>query len=82
MYQIENRCFSLVELISTCPTNWGMTPVEAVNWVEENMLKYYPLGEFKTPETFEDQSSSVKLPSPRIDELTVKRGKNLMGRQS
>jgi len=49
LYQIESRCFSLVELISTCPTNWGMTPVEAVRWTEENMLKYYPLGEFKTP---------------------------------
>ena len=50
MYQMENRCFSLVELISTCPTNWGMTPVEAVKWAEDNMLKYYPLGELKTPE--------------------------------
>ncbi len=49
LYQIESRCFSLVELISTCPTNWGMTPVEAVKWAEENMLKYYPLGELKTP---------------------------------
>jgi 2-oxoglutarate ferredoxin oxidoreductase subunit beta len=42
--------FSLVELISTCPTNWGVTPVEAVSWAEDNMLKYYPLGELKTPE--------------------------------
>jgi pyruvate/2-oxoacid:ferredoxin oxidoreductase beta subunit len=42
--------FSLVELISTCPTNWEMTPVEAVKWAEVNMLKYYPLGELKTPE--------------------------------
>jgi 2-oxoglutarate ferredoxin oxidoreductase subunit beta len=49
-YQLEGRCFSLVELISICPTNWGMTPVEAVKWAEENMLPYYQLGEFKTPE--------------------------------
>ena len=49
-YQMENRCFSLVELISTCPTNWGMPPVDAVKWAEDNMLKYYPLGEFKTPD--------------------------------
>ena len=34
-YQIENRCFSLVELISTCPTNWGMTPEDALTWAEE-----------------------------------------------
>jgi 2-oxoglutarate ferredoxin oxidoreductase subunit beta len=49
-YQVENRCFSFIELISTCPTNWGMTPVEAVDWAEKNMLAYYPLGEFKIPE--------------------------------
>jgi len=39
--------FSLVELLSTCPTNWGMTPVEARDWVEERMLTYYPLGDYK-----------------------------------
>ena len=49
-YQVENTCFSLVELVSTCPTNWGMTPVEALKWAEEKMLPYYPLGELKTPE--------------------------------
>jgi len=49
-YQMENRCFSFVEVVSTCPTNWGMTPVEAVQWAEESMLPYYPLGELKTPE--------------------------------
>jgi 2-oxoglutarate ferredoxin oxidoreductase subunit beta len=49
-YQMENRCFSLVELVSTCPTNWGMTPVDALSWVEEEMLPYYHLGDFKTPE--------------------------------
>jgi 2-oxoglutarate ferredoxin oxidoreductase subunit beta len=48
-YQMEDRCFSFVELISTCPTNWGQTPVEAVNWAEETMLPYYPLGELKNP---------------------------------
>lgn len=49
-YQLEGRCFSLVEIVSTCPTNWGLTPVEAVKWTEENMLPYYKLGEYKTPE--------------------------------
>ncbi len=49
-YQIEGRCFSFVEVVSTCPTNWGMTPLESIKWVEETMLPYYPLGEFKTPE--------------------------------
>jgi len=34
-YQLQGRCFSLVEVVSTCPTNWGLTPLEAVNWAEE-----------------------------------------------
>jgi len=49
-YQLEHRCFSFVEMISTCPTNWGLTPVEAVKWAEEQMLPYYQLGDLKTPE--------------------------------
>ncbi len=49
-YQLENRCYSFVELVSTCPTNWGLTPVEAVKWAEEQMLPYYKLGDLKTPE--------------------------------
>jgi 2-oxoglutarate/2-oxoacid ferredoxin oxidoreductase subunit beta len=48
-HQIENRCFSLVEVVSTCPTNWGMTPQEAIHWAEEVLLPYYPLGDIKTP---------------------------------
>jgi 2-oxoglutarate ferredoxin oxidoreductase subunit beta len=49
-YQLEGRCFSLVELVSTCPTNWGLTPEEAVKWTEDTLLSYYKLGEYKTPE--------------------------------
>jgi len=49
-YQVEGRCFSLIEFLSTCPTNWGMTPIEANRWLEQNMMPYYPLGEYKTPE--------------------------------
>lgn len=49
-YQVENRCFSLVEVLSTCPTNWGIPPFEATRWLEKNMLPYYPLGVFKTPD--------------------------------
>jgi 2-oxoglutarate ferredoxin oxidoreductase subunit beta len=48
-YQMENRCFSLVEVVSTCPTNWGMTPMEAVEWTENTLLKYYQLGDYKVP---------------------------------
>jgi 2-oxoglutarate ferredoxin oxidoreductase subunit beta len=49
-YQKEARCFTLVEVLSTCPTNWGLTPVEAAAWLEKNMIPYYRLGELKTPE--------------------------------
>jgi len=49
-YQMERKCFSFVEVVSTCPTNWGMTPVEAVKWTEETLLSYYKLGEYKKPE--------------------------------
>ncbi len=45
--QIEGKGFSLVEVISTCPTNWGMTPEKALKWAEENMIPYYPLGVYK-----------------------------------
>ncbi len=45
--QIEGKGFSLVEILSTCPTNWGLTPDKAINWLEENMLPYYPLGVYK-----------------------------------
>jgi 2-oxoglutarate ferredoxin oxidoreductase subunit beta len=39
--------FSIVELLSTCPTNWGLSPTESLNWVEEHMVPVYPLGDFK-----------------------------------
>jgi 2-oxoglutarate ferredoxin oxidoreductase subunit beta len=48
--QLAGEGFSLVECLSTCPTNWGMGPYEAMRWLEENMIPYYPLGEFRTPE--------------------------------
>ena len=45
--QIEGKGFSLVEVLSTCPTNWGLAPDKAIEWLEENMLPYYPLGVYK-----------------------------------
>ena len=48
--QLQNRGFSMVELLSTCPTGWGMDPVAALEWLENNMIPYYPLGVLKAPE--------------------------------
>ena len=45
--QIDGKGFSLIEVLSTCPTNWGLTPEKALTWLEENMLPYYPLGVYK-----------------------------------
>ena len=45
--QMAGRGFSLVEILSMCPTNWGMTPQEALKWMEEKMVPYFPLKDFK-----------------------------------
>ena len=45
--QMEGKGFSLVEVVSACPTNWGMTPQQALQWVESDMIPYYPLGVYK-----------------------------------
>ncbi|MBE7059965.1 MAG: 2-oxoglutarate oxidoreductase [Ruminococcaceae bacterium] len=45
--QVEGKGFSLIEVVSTCPTNWGMEPTKALKWLEENMIPYYPLGVYK-----------------------------------
>ena len=42
--QIDGKGFSLVEVLSSCPTNWGMTPQKALEWIDEKMIPYYPLG--------------------------------------
>uniref|UniRef100_A0A7V0Z542 Thiamine pyrophosphate enzyme TPP-binding domain-containing protein n=1 Tax=candidate division WOR-3 bacterium TaxID=2052148 RepID=A0A7V0Z542_UNCW3 len=46
-YQIDNKGFSLIEVLSMCPTGWGVTPVQAKKWIAEVMAKYYPMGEFR-----------------------------------
>ncbi len=49
--QLEDRGLGLVEFLSTCPTNWGMSPVEALRWVDDKMAVYYPLGDYtRVPE--------------------------------
>lgn len=46
-YQMEGKGFTMIEVLSTCPTNWGMTAVEALQWVKDNMVPMYPLGVYK-----------------------------------
>lgn len=47
--QMDGKGYSFVELLSNCPTNWGMTPLQCTDWMRENTLKVFPIGEFKTP---------------------------------
>ena len=48
--QMEGKGFTMIEVLSTCPTNWGLSPVEALDWLEKNMIPYYPLGVYKDKE--------------------------------
>ena len=42
--QIDRKGFALVEVLSSCPTNWGKSPSEAMDWIKSDMIPYYPLG--------------------------------------
>jgi len=59
-FEVQNQGlgFSMVELLSTCPTNWGMTPANARIWLAEHMVPYYPIGDFKV-------SSSIAYDKPK-----------------
>lgn len=43
-YQVQGKGFTMVEVLSTCPTNWGMAPVDALKWLEDKMIPQFPLG--------------------------------------
>ena len=45
--QLNEMGFAIVELLSSCPTNWGIDPRQALNWIEEQMIPVFPLGDFK-----------------------------------
>ena len=53
--QLDGKGFSLIEVVSTCPTNWGMSPTEAFDWMRDNMLPHYPLGVYKDIDLKEDK---------------------------
>ncbi len=46
-YQIEDKGFSLVEMLSPCPTDWGLSPEDSIEWIRSDMLSLYPLGVLK-----------------------------------
>lgn len=45
--QIAGKGLSIIEILSTCPTNWGLSPQDALQWLRDNMIPYYPLGVYK-----------------------------------
>jgi 2-oxoglutarate ferredoxin oxidoreductase subunit beta len=48
--QMAGKGFTMIEVLSTCPTGWGLSPVDSLKWLEDNMIPYYPLGVYKTVE--------------------------------
>ncbi len=54
--QIDKKGFSIVEVLSTCPTQWGMTPEEALKWIDTDMMKVYPLGVYKDIDAKEEEA--------------------------
>ena len=55
--QLDGKGFSLVEVLSTCPTNWGLSPLEAIKRLQEDMIPYYPLGVYKDIDAKEAKSN-------------------------
>ncbi len=52
--QMAGAGFSLVEFLSSCPTNWGLTPYQSLDWIKQNMVPYYPLGDYKVADIVKD----------------------------
>ncbi|MDL2232303.1 thiamine pyrophosphate-dependent enzyme [Ruminococcaceae bacterium OttesenSCG-928-L11] len=58
--QVDGKGFSIVEVLSTCPTNWGLTPVESLGWLKDNMMPYYPLGVYKDKSSDKSSDKSAE----------------------
>jgi 2-oxoglutarate ferredoxin oxidoreductase subunit beta len=50
LVQMNDLGFGLVEILAMCPTNWGLTPSQSLKWVEERMIPYFKIKEFKSPD--------------------------------
>jgi 2-oxoglutarate ferredoxin oxidoreductase subunit beta len=57
-YELQHSGFTFVELLSTCPTGWGLTPENSCLWLERNMMPYFPLQVFREPGNMPPQASS------------------------
>jgi len=73
-YQIEGVGYSLIEVVSTCPTNWGMTPQQSFDWMRENMLTYYPLGVFRDVKADGFETSAEAAAANHADVPITKEG--------
>lgn len=64
--QVEGRGYSIVEVVSTCPTNWGLSPEDALDWLRDNMLPYYPPGVYRdvTAEGFDTAAAEASAHDP------------------
>lgn len=58
--QLKGLGFSLVELLSICPTNWGMTPTDSLQWLTDRMIPYYPIGDFKVIPALQKETCASK----------------------
>lgn len=58
--QLKGLGFSLVELLSICPTNWGMTPTDSITWLADRMIPYYPIGDFKVIPALQKETCASK----------------------
>ena len=63
--QAEDACFTMVEVLSVCPTNWGLTVAESNRWLDANMMPYYPLGVFKRPDGEQVKSEECEVQSSK-----------------
>ena len=72
--QIDGVGYSLVEVVSTCPTNWGLTPEASFDWMRENMLPYYPLGVYRDV-VAEGHGSVAKAAAERAKDCPIVAGK-------
>ncbi len=73
-YQMENRGFSIVEILSQCPTGWKMDSVDSLQWIEENMVPAFPLGTFKdTPHDRLTPPQPAKYDPEQVERIVLRR---------